>query len=115
VTDSIVVRGIRAEGRHGLGAEKDEPQPYVIDVELRIDLRHAAAADRLDATIDYAEVAQATREVVDRTSFDLLETLAEAVASRLAGMGAESVQVRVAKPRAAKALEVEEVAVAVER
>jgi len=115
MTDGIVVRGIRAEGRHGLPGERDLPQPYVVDVEIYGDVSGAASVDRLDATIDYAVVACEVRDVIESRSFELLETLATEIAERVRALGGGSVRVRVAKPRAAEALGVDEIAVVVER
>jgi dihydroneopterin aldolase len=115
VTDAIVVEGITAEGRHGLPGERDAPQPFVVDVELRYGLRAAAAADRLDETIDYGAIACEVRDVIESRSFELIETLAEAIGERLRAFGPDSVRVRVSKPRAAEALGVDEVAVVIER
>jgi dihydroneopterin aldolase len=115
VTDAIVVEGIRAEGRHGLAAtgERDRPQPWVADVELRRDLR--GIADELGATVDYTEIVKATREVIENESFELVETLANAIAARLLQFGAESVRVRLCKPRSAALVGADEIAVTVER
>ena len=115
MADSIVVRGIRAEGRHGLPGERDFPQPYLVDVEIRGDIGAAAGSDRLDATIDYADVVCEVRDVIESTSFELLETLALHVAERVRELGAGAVRVKVAKPRAAEGLGVDEIAVVVER
>jgi FolB domain-containing protein len=113
--DAIVVRGIRAEGRHGLASlnEREHPQPWVVDVELRRDLHDLR--DDLGATVDYTKVAKAAREVVENESFELVETLANAVAARVLQFGGESVRVRVAKPRSAALVGVDEIAVTVER
>lgn len=115
MTDAIVVRGIRAEGRHGLPGERDTPQPFVVDVELRYGLKAAAAADRLDETIDYGAIACEVRDVIESTSVELIETLAESIAERLGAFGADSVRVFVSKPRAAESLGVDDVAVVIER
>ncbi len=48
-------------------------------------------------------------------SYELIEALAEAIAARVISLGANSVRVRVSKPRAARALGVDEVAVVIER
>ena len=117
MNDAIVVRGIRAEGRHGIEAdgERDNAQTFIVDVELRRDLRPAAEADDLGATVDYIEVAKAVREVVEQESFELLESLANAIAMRVATLGGSSVHVKVSKPNAATMAGVEEIAVVVER
>jgi len=117
MSDTIVVRGIRAQGRHGLAAigEREHPQPFVVDVELRRDLRPAAAADDLAATVDYVKIAKAVRSVVEDESFELVEALADGVARRVLELGADSVRVKVAKPRSAALVGVDEIAVVVER
>ena len=115
MTDAIVIEGIRADGRHGLPGERDIPQPFVVDVELRYGLRAAAAADRLDETIDYGAIACEGRDVIESTSVELIETLAENIAERLGAFGADSVLIRVSKPKAAESLGVDAVAVVIER
>ena len=117
MTDAITVRGIRAEGRHGLAAtgERDQPQPWIVDVELRRDVRAVAKADDLAATVDYVEIAKAVRNVIENESYELVETLADAIATRVLAFAAESVRVKVAKPRSAALVGVDEIAVVVER
>ncbi len=115
MSDAIVVRGIRAEGKHGLQSERETPQPFVVDVEVLGDLAPAAAADSIGATIDYGTIAQEVRDVIENESYELLEAIAEAVAARVISMGANSVRVRVSKPRAAETIGVEEIAIVVER
>jgi dihydroneopterin aldolase len=115
VSDAIVVTGIRADGHHGLAAtgERDNAQPWVVDVELRRDLR--GIADDLSATVDYTLIAKAAREVIEKESFELVETLANAIAARILQFGADSVRVKLAKPRSAALVGVDEIAVTVER
>jgi dihydroneopterin aldolase len=117
VTDAILVRGIAADGRHGLRAtgERDRPQPFVVDVELRGDLQSAAEADSLDATVDYVELASTVRYVIEVESFELVESLAVAIAAAVLELGGDTVRVRVTKPRSAELINVAEVAVVVER
>lgn len=114
-SDAIVVRGITAEGRHGLSGERDAPQPFVVDVEVLEDLAPAAGADALRETIDYGLIAKEVREVITEDSYELVEALAEAIAARVVSLGANAVRVRVSKPRAAASLGVEEIAIVIER
>ncbi len=104
----VRVRGIEAEGRHGANpAERDEPQPFVVDVELSVEV----AEDALHGTIDYEVVATAVRDVVTGGSFVLLETLAEAVARAVRALPqVERATAVVHKPRAAALLGVDDVA-----
>jgi 7,8-dihydroneopterin aldolase/epimerase/oxygenase len=112
--DRIVVRGIRAVGHHGLAelGEREKAQSFVVDVEVRI--LHPRTDD-IASTVDYRDVTRVAREVIERESFSLVETIAETIADRVLALGAESVFVRVMKPDVAKLMDVGEVGVIVER
>jgi 7,8-dihydroneopterin aldolase/epimerase/oxygenase len=78
VMGSVGVRGIRAYGRHGADpGERDHPQPFDIEVELECDLSRARLSDALEDTVNYALVHARVLEIVERTSFVLLERLGE--------------------------------------
>src|SRR5687768_2015450 len=111
MTDAIIVRGINAEGMHGLEGERDHPQPFVVDVEVIGDLAGAAAADRIDETIDYGTITRVVRDIVMNETYELIEALASAIADRVRQLGADSVRVKVTKPRSARLLSVDEIAV----
>jgi dihydroneopterin aldolase len=106
----LFLTGIRCEGRHGANpGEKDTPQPFVVDLDLdvRVD------GDHVDETADYRAVAQAARDTVAGTSFDLLESLAGAVAQAVFGMDRVTrVTAVVHKPNAARSVGVEGIAAA---
>jgi dihydroneopterin aldolase len=87
-------------GHHGvLESEQREGQTFVYDVALEVD---EPAADRVEETVDYRDVAAKVSEVSDSTRFALIETLAAAVADALvASFPVAKVSVRVRKPRPA--------------
>ena len=89
------------EGRHGVyDWEMANPQPFEVDVELVLNLQPAGIDDDLEKTIDYGKVYDVTRQIVESTSFRLLEALAEAIAHEvLADFPAVEVGVRVRKPK----------------
>jgi 7,8-dihydroneopterin aldolase/epimerase/oxygenase len=106
----IFLSGIRASGRHGANpGEQDEPQELVIDLDLEIDVD----ADDIAATADYRRLATRAHEVVRDRRFDLIESLAGAVAEAIAAephvMRATAV---VHKPAAARSLGIDGVAAA---
>ncbi len=80
----IAIEGIETRARHGVSRrEKEEPQRFVIDLEITVD----PGADRLDATVDYTEAIAEARAAVERDDpVDLLETLADRVARRVGAM-----------------------------
>lgn len=101
MSDRIVLSNLRFEATHGVHAyEKAIPQRFEVDVELELDLSAAGRRDELAATIDYGDVAKLVAEVLDGPSADLIEALAERIASdvlvRFGSVGC--VVVRVRKP-----------------
>src|SRR5215217_5879351 len=80
--DKIVLEGMVFHGRHGtLPAERELGQPFVVDVELRLDLRPAGLSDDLTQTVDYGEVHKQVKEIVEGPPVSLTETVAERVAA----------------------------------
>jgi dihydroneopterin aldolase len=88
--DSIELRGLRFVGTHGaLPEEAVRPQPFEVDLELIADLREAGRNDALEATVDYGELCEAVRTVIEGDHATLLEHLAEKVASRALAVAGE--------------------------
>ncbi len=101
MSDRIVLRNMVFQARHGYyDHEQVTPQRFEVDVELNFDLRPAGLDDDLARTVDYAAVYDATRQIVESTTFRLLEALAEAISHEiLAGFPVvDNVLVRVRKP-----------------
>ena len=79
--DRLSLLGMRFQARHGvLTREKEEPQPFEIDLVLHADLAPAAERDDLAATVDYAALRDLVQAIVVGPSFDLIEALAGAIA-----------------------------------
>ena len=99
--DRILLEGMLFHGRHGtLPAERELGQPFVVDVELRLDLRPAGLSDRLEETVDYGEVHRRAKEIVEGAPVNLTETVAERIAATILEdhPSVEAVRVKVAKP-----------------
>jgi dihydroneopterin aldolase len=99
--DRILLEGMVFHGRHGtLPAERELGQPFVVDVELRLDLRPAGLSDELARTVDYGQVHRRAREIVEGEPVNLTETVAERIAAAVLEdhPAVEAVRVRVAKP-----------------
>jgi dihydroneopterin aldolase len=92
---------MRFMGRHGYyDHELSEPQPFEVDVELVLNLQPAGVDDDLEQTVDYARVYGVVRQIVESTSFRLLEALAEAISHEiLAVSDVREVGIRVRKPK----------------
>jgi dihydroneopterin aldolase len=106
-------------GTHGaLPEEARRPQPFVVDLELLVDLRPAGRTDELAATVDYAELCEAARAVIEGPHALLLEHLAEQVAQRALDVAhgrAQGVVVTVRKLRPPVPVELATAAVRVHR
>lgn len=109
-TNRLFLTGIRASGRHGASpGEKDDPQEFVVDLDVEV----RVSGDALDNTADYRKLIEVTREVVANESFDLLETIANAVASAVAHMpGVVRTTAIVHKPAAARSSDLQGIAAA---
>ncbi|MGE5226866.1 MAG: dihydroneopterin aldolase [Planctomycetaceae bacterium] len=107
----LFLSGIHAEGRHGARpGEKDEPQPFVLDLDLEVEV----GEDAIEGTADYRRITERVRAVVEEGSFDLIETMAEAVAHACIGFDrVMRATVVVHKPNAATRLGIDGVAAAV--
>ncbi len=81
--------------------ERRAPQQILVDLELSLDLAQAAAADSVDATVDYVAVRAAVEEVCSARAYSLIETVAERIAAKLlADFPIDAVLARVRKPSA---------------
>lgn len=101
MTDRIVLAGMTFQARHGVNDwEKVEAQRFDVDVELLLDVQPAGIEDDLAKTIDYRAVYATTRQIVESTTFNLIEALAEAIAHEilLEQARVDEVVVRVRKP-----------------
>ena len=101
--DRIVLRGLRATGRHGvLDSERRQGQPFALDVALHLDTRAAAAGDDLGATVDYGALAEHLVTLLTGEPVQLVETLADRVATACLERSAlvQAVDVVVHKPQA---------------
>ena len=96
----LELHGLEIFGRHGvLPNEKRDGQMFLYDVELEVE---EPAADDIEHAVDYRLVVDAVQDVSDSRSFDLIESLAAAVADALMSqLGVSRVRVRVRKPRPA--------------
>jgi dihydroneopterin aldolase len=101
MSDRIVLTNMRFEGRHGYyDHELLSPQPFEVDVELVLNLQPAGVEDDLAQSIDYGRIYAIARQVVESTSFRLLEAIAEAISHEiLVEFEVTEVGVRVRKPK----------------
>ena len=75
--DKIIMRDVEIYGCHGVAPEeKVNKQPFVIDVEMEVDLKKPCVSDNIEDTVSYSDVNKLITRIVQNTSFDLVERLA---------------------------------------
>jgi len=114
---TIEIAGLSLYTRHGVSeAERELGQRLVFDVSFELSRCDATVTDRLEDTVDYAEVCEQVALAAQERSYRTLERLCTAVAERLADrFGAEAIRVKAAKAEPPIPLPVEEVSVEVWR
>ncbi len=100
MTDKIIISDLRVRATVGINRwEKAAPQVVALDLEIAVDAAKAAAADEIAATVDYKRVSRDITELAASRPYELIETLAEAIASLVLGEhGAPWVRVTARKP-----------------
>jgi 7,8-dihydroneopterin aldolase/epimerase/oxygenase len=112
---SIEVTGLSLYTHHGVSpAEREVGQRLVFDIAFELDECDATVTDRIEDTVNYADVCEQVALGAQERSYKTLERLCAAVAERLIDrFGAESVRVKATKPEPPIPLPVEEVSVEV--
>lgn len=115
--DRLALRGLRGVGHHGVfDHERRDGQEFVVDVELGLDTRPAAAGDDLAATVHYGELAERLHSSLTSDPVDLIETLAQRLAEIcLAEPPVSWVSVTVHKPHAPIAVPFDDVTLTIHR
>ena len=96
----IALKGLGALANHGVyDFERDRNQRFSADIVMWVET--AGAADDIAATVSYADIADEAMAVLTGTAVDLIETLAETIASRvMSHEGVVGTEVTVHKPDA---------------
>jgi 7,8-dihydroneopterin aldolase/epimerase/oxygenase len=110
---TIEITGLSLYTHHGVGeAEREVGQRLIFDLSFEVGECDATVTDRVEDTVDYADVCQQVALASQERSYKTLERLCSAVADRMIERyQAESVTVRATKPEPPIPLPVEEVSV----
>jgi len=101
--DKIILKDLCFEGIHGVYKEERlSPQPFIVTLTLSVDLSVVGQSDDLLDTLDYDDIYELTRQVVEERSFNLIEAMAEAIAQEILNYDGAgriiSIEVEVTKP-----------------
>lgn len=99
----IEIKNLEIFANHGVLKEENVlGQKFIISVLIDTDISQAAKSDDIEKSINYAEVCTLIRDINEKNTFKLIETLADAVAIKIlnAYKTADKVTVNVKKPNA---------------
>lgn len=88
-------------GYHGVFEEEQKlGQRFYVDLDLYLDLQKAGQSDDLAHTINYAELYELVRDIMEDERYRLIEAVAEKIATRLLDnyTNINEIVVRVIKP-----------------
>ncbi len=100
--DKIMAKGLTFVATHGATPEeKRTPRPFVVDLDMYMDLAPAGNSDMLEKTVNYEEAYNVVKHIVETETYNLIETLAETIARTfLEVFPIDGIDVAVYKPRA---------------
>lgn len=103
MADRIELKGLECFGHHGVfDFEKEQGQPFIVDVTCWMDFTAAGASDDLSDTVDYGALALLVAQIVEGPSRDLIETVATEAAEKIMDTftALNAVEVTIHKPKA---------------
>jgi dihydroneopterin aldolase len=110
----VYIKGLRAQAIIGVYEwERHTRQTLVFDLEMASDTARAAASDQIVDALDYAVISRQVLALVERSEYQLIESLAEQVARMITrDFGVFWLRLRLSKPGAVA--EAEDVGVIIE-
>lgn len=79
--DKIYVNQMEFYGYHGVFPEETRlGQRFIVDLMVLVDLKKAGETDELEHSVNYGELFQACKEIVEGKPFKLVEAVAEKIA-----------------------------------
>jgi len=99
--DKIILKEAGFLCNVGVSAEeRRKKQEIFIDVELFLDTKKAAKTDDLKYTVNYSEVYDTIKNIVERKKYKLIETISQDIAENILNkFNAEKVLVNIQKPK----------------
>ena len=83
-SSNIIIKGLEIDACHGVNSdEKINSQKWIVNAFLNVDISKASVLDDLNYTINYAKVSKYIVSFFKNNCFNLIETLADRLASEL--------------------------------
>ncbi|KAM7258695.1 hypothetical protein ACFE04_014436 [Oxalis oulophora] len=102
--DKLILRGLMFHGYHGVKPEENKlGQKFLIDVDAWMDLRKPGLSDDIAHTLSYTDIYRIVKEVVEGPPRNLLESVAQLIASTTLAKHPQvsAIRVKVGKPHVA--------------
>ncbi len=99
----VVLKGMIFHGHTGVFPfEKEDGQPFIVDLTLAISPLPALFSDQLEDTVSYADIYACVKKIVENGRYDLLERLSMAVLEEVFAFDGriEAADISVMKPKA---------------
>lgn len=99
-SDHLVLHGLRFFGHHGVSAaERHAGGVFRVDLDIEADIARAWESDEVADTVNYVDIYDVVRKIVEDGEFHLLEAMASSIAEALLKLPrVERVHLRVTKP-----------------
>ncbi|KAK7389927.1 hypothetical protein VNO78_25224 [Psophocarpus tetragonolobus] len=102
--DKLILKGLSFYGFHGAIAEERKlGQKFMVDIDAWVDLKAAGKSDNLSDTINYTDIYDIAKEVLEGSPHKLLESVAQkiAVTTLINYKQIYAVRVKIGKPHVA--------------
>lgn len=100
--DKVFIRNLKADAIIGIyDFERVTKQPIIITLEMQWDNKKPASTEDILDALDYEKVSNSVKELIETSSFQLVETLAETIVKHvITTYSTESVTLELNKPQA---------------
>ena len=99
--DKIILENMEFYGYHGVYEEENKlGQRYRVSAELYLDLQVAGETDKLNKSVNYAEIYTLCKAIVEGKPYNLIEAVAEKISAEILGTYSiiHSCKIKVVKP-----------------
>ncbi|WP_460188259.1 dihydroneopterin aldolase [Thiomicrorhabdus hydrogeniphila] len=101
--DTIFIDGLQTQAIIGIyDWERENRQPLIFDIDMLMPISQAAQTDNIDDTVNYKQVSDEIIELVEKSRYELIETLCEAICNHILThhQAVQIIHLKVSKPMA---------------
>ena len=101
--DTIFIDGLKTQAIIGIyDWERENRQPLIFDIDMLLPINQAAQSDNIDDTVNYKQVSDEIIELVEKSRYELIETLCEVICHHILThhLAVQVIHLKVSKPMA---------------